>query len=213
MELAETYASIHAAASILAAIGVHPHDAKTWTDSCRDQFIESAKNPHVLAIGEIGLDYYYDHSPRDIQKEVFREQLRLAKEVNLPVIIHDRDAHEDVMEILEQEDAQHVLLHCFSGDIEMADWALNRGYFLAFGGSVTFKKSSSAIVAASVPMSHLVLETDCPYLTPTPHRGKRNEPAYVTLVAQKIAEIKSLPLDEVARITTENASRFYRRSQ
>ncbi len=196
--------------SIYCAIGVHPHDAKTWTPDYWDQFAKLAEHPKVVAIGEIGLDYHYDLSPRNVQEAAFRRQTQLALELNLPIVIHDREAHEDVKRILEEEDARNVLLHCFSGDQEMADWALARGYMLAFGGSLTFKKSDRPQILEKIPLSQILIETDCPYLTPTPHRGKRNEPAYVQYVAQKVADIKKVSVAEVATVTTANACRFYR---
>lgn len=195
---------------VYCAIGIHPHDAKTWNDDSWDVLSELAAHPKVVAIGEIGLDYYYDHSPRETQHAVFRRQIHLAHELDLPIVIHDRDAHDDVMTILAEEDAQNVLLHCFSGDQAMAEWALARQYWLAFGGSLTFKKSDGPEILATLPLDRILIETDCPYLTPVPYRGKRNEPAYVQHVAEKVAEVKALDVAEVARITTENAYRFYR---
>ncbi len=213
IDLADSEAVLQLAdkhAGIYCAIGVHPHDAKSWTAEHYARLKELAKHPKVVAIGEMGLDYHYDFSPREVQAQVFRAQINLAQELNLPIIIHDRDAHEDVMQILTEQDARNVLLHCFSGDLRMAEWGLARGYTIAFGGSLTFKKSDRPDILVKMPLDRVVLETDCPYLAPVPFRGKRNEPAYVAHVAQKMAEVCHRPLDEIAKITTDNAHRFYR---
>ncbi|OQY27607.1 MAG: hydrolase TatD [Candidatus Cloacimonetes bacterium 4572_55] len=195
---------------IYCAIGVHPHDAKTWTPTHLDRLAELAEDENSVAVGEIGLDYHYDLSPRDTQQEVFRTQIRLAQKMDLPIVIHDRDAHEDVMRVLKEENARNVLLHCFSGDLEMAKIALKRGYMLAFGGSLTFKKSVAPDILAHIPLSEIVIETDCPYLTPAPYRGKRNEPSHILYVAKKVAEVKNVSLQEVEETTYRNASRFFR---
>jgi len=206
VQLAQTYDSVYA------AVGVHPHDATGLDETVMQQLRVLARCPKVVAIGEIGLDYYYDFSPRDVQKVAFRQQIRLAKELGLPIVVHDRDAHGDVLQILREEDAGQAggVLHCFSGSVEMAMECLKMGFYLSFGGPVTFKNARRLPeVAAAVPLSKILVETDSPYLTPEPYRGRRNEPAYVRHVAAKIAEIKGVDLGVLARITTENARRLF----
>lgn len=197
---------------IYAAIGFHPHDAKDYNDDMENKLKELAKHPKVRAIGEIGLDFYYDNSERDVQREVFKRQIALAKEVHLPIQIHARDADGEVFETLLQEGAfeNGVLMHCYSGSAELAQRYVQQGAYLSISGSVTFKnnKKTPAVVAA-VPLERLMIETDSPYLTPSPYRGKRNEPARVYYVCQKIAEIKGLSFEEVASVTKENAKRFF----
>ena len=197
---------------IYAAVGVHPHEAKTMDEIMLQLIKGLAKKPKVKAIGEIGLDYYYDNSPRDIQKKWFREQIRLAKELKLPIIIHDRDANEDVMNILKEEKAfdTGVLMHCYSGSAELARQYVKLGAYISIAGPVTFKNSRKAVeVVEIVPLDRLMIETDSPYLTPQPHRGKRNESSYVRYVAEKIAEIKGITFEEVANVTAENAKRYF----
>jgi TatD DNase family protein len=160
----------------------------------------------------MGLDYYWDKSPKEIQKEVFRKQIRLAKKVKLPIVIHNRDATSDIVEILKEENAAEVggIMHCFSGSVEVARECVEMNFYISLGGPVTFKNAKKPKeVAAEIPLEKLLIETDCPYLTPHPYRGKRNEPAYVKLVAEEIAEIKGLPLEEVAKATTENAKKVF----
>lgn len=198
---------------VYAAVGVHPHDAKDMDDMTLTMIKGLAKKDKVMAIGEIGLDYYYDNSPRDIQKKWFREQIRLAKEVRLPIIIHDRDANQDVMNILKEEDAfdNGVLMHCYSGSAELAKQYIKLGAYISIAGPLTFKNNvKTKEVVDAIPLERLLVETDAPYLTPHPFRGKRNEPSYVKYVVDKIAEIKGLTFDEVANATTENAKRYFR---
>lgn len=191
---------------IYAAVGVHPHDAKTLTDEALAELRELTHHPKVVAIGEIGLDFYRDLSPRDKQREAFKRQLALAQELDKPVIIHDREAHAEVMETLRRWQGLHGVLHCFSGDLEMARKAIELGFYISIAGPVTFKKARRlAEIVHQLPLKHLLIETDSPYLTPHPHRGKRNEPAYVKLVAQRIAALKEVPPETVARTTTDNA--------
>jgi TatD DNase family protein len=198
---------------IYCAVGVHPHDAMRVTDKCYDIFREmAAGNPKVVAVGEIGLDFYRDRSPREDQERIFRRFIRLARELSLPVIVHDRDAHEQTMRILREEKVAEAggVLHCFSGDLEMARECVEMGFFISIPGTVTFAASEALReVVRGVKVEHLLLETDSPYLAPVPFRGKRNEPAYVRLVAEKVAELKGLSVADVGRITTLNAKRLF----
>lgn len=192
---------------IYAAVGIHPHDAKEAKEADYDKLRCWLQNePKVIAVGEIGLDYYYDFSPKDVQREVFIRQLQLAKETGLPVIIHNRDSHADMMEILRRE-ARGVkgVLHCYSGSVEMARELLQMGFYLSFAGPLTYKNAAKLPdVVKEVPLERILIETDCPYLTPQPYRGKRNEPSYVRFVAEKIAELKGKSWQEVAETTKEN---------
>ncbi len=206
VELANKYDMIYA------AVGIHPHDAKTLDDMTLQLIKGMTKKPKVMAIGEIGLDYHYDHSPREVQKKWFREQIRLAKEVNLPIIIHDREANNDVMNILKEERAfdTGVLMHCYSGSAELAKQYVKLGAFISIAGPITFKNARKTVeVVKEIPLDYMMIETDSPYLTPVPFRGKRNESSYVRFVAEKIAEIKNISLEEVASRTTENAKKFF----
>lgn len=206
MELIEEYAFIYA------AIGWHPVDAIDMQDEDLAWIEELSSHPKVVAIGEMGLDYHWDKSPRDIQKEVFRKQIRLAKKVKLPIVIHNREATADIVDILKEEHAEEVggIMHCFSGSPEVAKECLNMNFYISLGGPVTFKNAKKPKeVAVEVPLDKLLIETDCPYLAPHPYRGKRNEPAYVKLVAEQIAELKGLTFDEVAAATTENARKLF----
>ena len=199
---------------IYAAIGVHPHDAMRVTDKCFTIFREmAAANPKVVAIGEIGLDFFRDRSPRSDQERVFRRFIRLARELSLPVIIHDREAHERIMKIMREEKAAETggVLHCFSGDLDMARECVDMGFYISIPGTVTFAANEPLReVVRGIKIENLLLETDAPYLAPVPHRGKRNEPAYVRLVAEKVAELKGLSLADVGRITSLNARRLFR---
>ncbi len=199
---------------IYCSVGIHPHDAARVNDKCYDIIRELAtENPKVVAIGEIGLDFFRDLSPREVQEEVFRRFIRLARQLSLPVIIHDRDAHEQVLNILREENAGEVggVLHCFSGDLHMARECVEMGFFISIPGTVTFPGNEALReVVRGIKTENLLIETDCPYLAPVPHRGKRNEPAYARIVAEKIAELKGLSLADVGRITTLNAKRLFR---
>jgi len=197
---------------IYAALGVHPHDARLAEDETFKEMESLAARAKVVAIGEIGLDYHYDNSPRNIQQEVFRRQIRLAASLNLPIIVHTREADNDTIAILKEEGAGENggVLHCFSGGYEMARECLDMGLFLSFTGIITFPKATAVHeVVKKVPVERMLIETDCPYLAPVPHRGKRNEPAYVVETAKRIAELKGLSLDDVARITTLNAQGLF----
>lgn len=206
IELAEKYEFIHA------SVGWHPVDAIDMTPEHLEWLRELAGHPKVVALGEMGLDYYWDKSPKDIQKEVFRKQIRLAKEVKLPIIIHNRDATADIVEILKEENAGEVggIMHCYSGSVETAIECIDMNFYISLGGPVTFKNAKKPKeVAESIPLERLLIETDCPYLTPHPYRGKRNEPAYVKLVAEEIAGLKGLSLEEVADATAKNAKKLF----
>jgi len=195
---------------IYGAVGVHPHDAENMKDSDFDTLRNMVKNPKICAIGEIGLDYYYDHSPRDVQKARFKDQLYLARELNLPVIIHDRDAHEDCLNILRDFTDLKVVYHCYSGSLEYAKILISLGFYLSFTGAATFKHAKAApSVIEWMPLDKIMIETDCPYLAPVPHRGKRNFPGYVPLVAEKIAELRGISVNEVANITFKNGCEFF----
>lgn len=206
MELTEKYDFIYA------SVGWHPVDAIDMTEEDLQWIEELSSHPKVVALGEMGLDYYWDKSPKDIQQEVFRKQIRLAKKVKLPIVIHNRDATADIVEILKEEGAGEVggIMHCFSGSPEIAQECVDMNFYISLSGPVTFKNAKKPKeVADVIPLEKLLIETDCPYLTPHPHRGKRNEPSYVKLVAEQIAEIKGLSTEEVAQATTENAKKLF----
>ncbi|MDE4085176.1 TatD family hydrolase [Planococcus maritimus] len=207
IELAESYDFIYA------VVGWHPVDAIDCTDEDLEWIEQLAAHEKVVGIGETGLDYHWDKSPRDIQQQVFRKQIQLAKRVKLPIIIHNREATEDVLTILREEDAQEVggVMHCFGGSVETAQESIKMNFMISLGGPVTFKNAKKPKeVAAEIPLEHLMIETDAPYLAPHPYRGKRNEPSYVPLVAEEIARLKELPVETVAEATTKNAERFYK---
>lgn len=205
IKLAEEYPQLYA------VIGVHPHDAKTFTEEIEENLKELAVHPKVVAIGETGLDYHYDNSPRDVQRQVFRRQLTLAQELTLPAVIHARDASQDTLEILQEFPDLSCLLHCYSGSWEMSEHYRKLGHYFSFGGPITFKNANKLRgVVARIPLELTMIETDCPYLTPHPHRGKRNEPAYLPYIAEKLAEIHGCTKQEVERITTENTKQFFR---
>ncbi|MFE4814216.1 TatD family hydrolase [Peribacillus simplex] len=206
MELIEAYDFMYA------AVGWHPVDAIDMTEEDLQWIEELSNHPKVVAIGEMGLDYHWDKSPKDVQMEVFRKQIRLAKKGGLPIIIHNREATADIVNILKEEEASSVggIMHCFSGSAETALECINMNFYISLGGPVTFKNAKKPKeVAAAVPLDRLLIETDCPYLAPHPYRGKRNEPSYVKLVAEQIAEIKQLTLEEVSQATTENAKKLF----
>lgn len=192
--------------NIYAAIGVHPHDAENFKEEDILELKELAKNKKVVAIGEIGLDYYYDNSPRDIQRKVFKRQMDLAYELNLPVAIHSRDATGETFEILsEYKGKVKGIIHCYTGAIEMAKRYIDLGYYISIAGPVTFKNARVVKeMAEEVPISRLLIETDSPYMAPTPFRGKRNEPKYVRYVAEEIAKLKDMDVDELIAITRQN---------
>ncbi|NMO97731.1 TatD family hydrolase [Paenibacillus lemnae] len=202
MKLAESYDFIYA------AVGWHPVDAITMRDDDLEWISSLCSHEKVVAIGEIGLDYHWDTSPKDVQQQVFRKQIGLARELNMPIVIHNRDAHEDIVKILKEEKASEVggVMHSFSGSWETAKLCLDMGFHISFGGPITFKNAKQPKeVLAKVPLDRLLIETDAPYLTPHPFRGKRNESAHVKLVAEQAADIKNLSLEELGEITTRNA--------
>lgn len=196
---------------IYAAVGFHPHEARLMQPNDEDKLSELAKNKKVVAIGEIGLDYYYDYSPRDVQKEVFIRHLDLARQLSLPVIIHDRDAHGDIVEIIKKEGSGlRGVFHCYSGSWEMAKVLLKMGWYISFGGSLTFKNAVKTVeVAKNIPQDMMLLETDSPYLTPVPYRGKRNNPCMVEYACEKMAEIKGMESAAIAEITTGNVKALF----
>jgi len=198
---------------LFASVGVHPEEVGDLTEQDMQKLVNYSKLNKIKAIGEIGLDYHYDDVGRDKQKFWFERQLELAKEVKLPVIIHDRDAHQDCIEILKKHNIKNIggVMHCYSGSSEMAKELLDMGMYFGFGGTVTFKNAKKVQKAAEVvPIERILLETDCPYLAPEPHRGTRNSSLLMHFVAEKIAEIKGIDVLEVEKITLENAKRFYR---
>jgi TatD DNase family protein len=197
--------------NVFCSMGVHPHNASELTDEVMNIIEKNTGNPKVKAIGEIGLDYFYDFNPPDIQKIAFRKQLQLAKKLDLPVIIHNRESNDDMINILEEEEDGNLnaVLHCFSGDTIMLQKALDLDFHISFTGNITFKKTDLDEVVYNTPLDRLMLETDSPYMTPVPFRGKRNEPGKVSLVAQKIAEIKTINIEEVISMTTRTAIKFF----
>ena len=204
------FAAAHEGA--FAAVGVHPHEAMDAPEDYLDTISEMLKAPKVVALGEIGLDYYYDLSPRDVQKRVMAEQVALAVRLDVPVIFHIRDAHGDMVDFFRaQKKLPQGIIHCFSGSPEIAREYVRMGFYISFAGPLTFKKAPHLQAAAQeVPMDRLLVETDSPYLSPEPKRGRRNEPAHVVYTLAKLAELRGLPVEEMAQITWENACRLYR---
>jgi TatD DNase family protein len=200
-----------------AVIGWHPQDAADMTADDLDTIEHLARtHPKVVGLGEMGLDYYWDTSPKDVQHRVFREQLRLARKLNMPVVIHNRDAHEDIVNVLKEEKAYDVggVMHCFSGSWETAKRCLNMNFYISFGGPITFKNAKQPKeVLKQVPLERILIETDAPFLSPHPLRGKRNETANLCLIAQAAAEIRNMSYDEFAEITTKNTDQILRRKQ
>lgn len=201
--------------NVYASVGVHPHDAKLYDDKAEAHLIELVKSSEkVIAWGEIGLDYYYDHSPRDVQVDVFRRQIRTARELDLPIIIHSRDADDETVEILTEEcsyDGFRGIMHCFGGTPEMAEALMKVGFLISFAGNVTFKKAENLRDSARVvPLDRLLIETDCPFLTPIPFRGKRNEPSFVVHTANFLADLYGVEIETIAEHTTRNFLNFFR---
>ena len=195
---------------IYAAVGVHPGNTGTMTDEDLEKIKQMASHKKVVAIGEIGLDYYYDEPERDVQKIWFRKQLELAKELNMPYIIHDREAHADTLDIIREVGYTKGVMHCYSGSVEMAKVLLKMGFYISIAGQVTFKNAPKLQeVAKFVPVENLLIETDSPYLTPVPFRGKRNDSSNVAYTCAKIAELKGMDAKELAKITLENGKKFY----
>lgn len=204
-ELAQKYENVYG------LLGVHPSEVKGWNDDLIDKIKEYSKSSKIVGIGEIGLDYYWDKSFNDLQKEVFIKQIKLANELNFPISVHDREAHKDTFDILtEYNKNSAVVMHCFSGSVEFMKECVKQGWYIAIGGVVTFKKTiKMKEVAKEVPLDKLLLETDAPYLTPVPYRGKTNQPAYVKYVAEEIASIRGISFEEVDEITTQNAKKVF----
>jgi TatD DNase family protein len=201
----------HSDSRIVCGMGIHPHNALAATEAALKRVEELSHDERVRAIGEIGLDYHYDFVPRDVQHTAFRAQLRIAKRRNLPVIVHNRESDDDMMDILneEQDGSLRGVLHCFSGTPEMAERAVNLGFHVSFTGNITYKKSTLSETIAAVPMERIMIETDAPYMAPVPYRGKRNEPAFVRLVAEKIAEVREMTIEDVLATTTHTAKQFF----
>ena len=197
---------------IYAAVGSHPDVADEVNEEVLEEYRKLCKlNPKIKAIGEIGLDYHYEDIPREVQKEAFRAQMALARELNLPVIVHEREAHEDGMKIVEEFPEVTGVFHCYSGSLEMAKWLIKRGWYIGFTGVLTFKNARKAVeVAANIPLDRLVIETDCPYMAPEPFRGRRNDPGKLYRMAEKLAEIRGMTVEEIHAITVENGKRLYR---
>ena len=205
LQLAEKYPFIYS------SVGVHPHDVKDLTETDIEEMRELAKHKKVVAIGEIGLDYYYDNSPREEQRIWFKRQLQLAKELNLPVIIHSREASQETFDIIMESGVKEGVIHCFSGSYELAKEYVKKGFYIGVGGSLTFKNAKKTVkVVEGIGLEHIVIETDCPYLTPVPHRGERNDSSYLKFVVQKIAQIKGISEAEVKMVSSQNAKKLFR---
>ena len=198
--------------NVYGMLGVHPSDAKDWDDKLINEIKNLAQNKKIVAIGEVGLDYYWDKSFNDLQKEIFIKQIKLANELNLPIDVHDRDAHKDTFDILkEYNNGSKVVMHCFSGSVEFAKECIKEGWYLGIGGVVTFKNAvKMKEVVQAVALEHILLETDAPYLTPVPYRGQENQPAYVKFVAGEIAKLRRITLEEVIRITAQTSELIFK---
>ena len=205
MELIQKYDNIYG------LLGVHPSEARDWTDDLIDKIKSYSKNKKIVGIGEIGLDYYWDKSFNELQKEIFIKQIKLANELNLPISIHDREAHKDTFDILKEYNKNStIIMHCFSGSLDFAKECVKAGFYLAIGGVVTFKNAVKIKeVAKWIPIERLLLETDAPYLTPVPYRGKENQPAYIKFTAQEIANLKEISFEEIDAITTSNTEKIF----
>lgn len=192
-------------------MGIFPTEAKTWKDSYSDEMEEFAKNNKVVAIGEIGLDYYWDKTFVEEQKKSFERQIKISQELNLPILIHDREAHFDTFEMVKEIKDIPVVMHCFSGSLDFAKQCIEKGFYIAFGGVLTFKNAKKMKeVAKNIPMEYILIETDAPYLTPEPYRGKENHPAYVKFVAEQLANLREMAYEDVVKITNENAKRIFK---
>lgn len=196
--------------NMYSSVGIHPHEAKSWTETSKDTILQHAKNKKVIAIGETGLDFYYNLSPRDVQVKAFKEQIKIAKEVSLPLIIHCRDAFKEALEIIKEEKAEHGVFHCFTGDLESVNEAIKLGFFISWSGILTFKNADDLRkVAKEVLLKNILIETDCPFLAPIPYRGKRNEPKYVKHVAEELAKIHNVSAGEIGETTSSNAKKLF----
>ena len=197
---------------IYGAVGIHPHDTKDWEPSLINEIKELAKHKKIVAIGEIGLDYYYDFSPKEKQIEAFKSQIELAIDLNLPIIVHNRESDEDMMKIIQEYcgSGLKAQFHCFSSSLEVANEYIKMGHFVSFTGNITFKKADELRnVLSKISLEHVMIETDSPFMTPVPHRGKRNEPSYVKLIAEKIAEVHNLSIEDISRFTSYNVFRMF----
>ena len=196
---------------VYASVGSHPDSADEVNEEVIEAYRRMAQHPKVMAIGEIGLDYYYETIPREIQQKAFRMQMALAKELNMPVIVHERNAHDDGMRIVKEFKGVTGVFHCYSGSAEMARQLVDMGWYIGFTGVLTFKNARKAVETAErIPLERIVLETDCPFMAPEPHRGKRNDPGFLPYMAQRLAEIRGISVEEVIRVTTQNAKALYR---
>lgn len=196
--------------NVFATIGIHPHDANTATEENLAKIREIARHPKIVGYGEIGLDFFRDLAPREKQKEAFARQLKTAADLGLPVVIHDREAHDLVLKMVEDSGVRRGVFHCFSGSYQMAEKCTALGFYISIPGTVTFDKTKkTSDVVKNTPLDFLLLETDCPYLAPVPCRGKRNEPSFIIHTAKKVAQIKSLPWEEVAQVTSRNAKKLF----
>ncbi len=205
VRLAETYPWVWA------AVGSHPDDANHVDEARIAVYRELCKHPRVKAIGEIGLDYHYEDVPREVQKQAFRMQMALARELDLPVVVHEREAHEDGLRIVDEFPDVKGVFHCYSGSLEMAKELVKRGWYIGFTGVVTFKNARKAVeVAENIPLERILIETDCPYMAPEPYRGRRNDPSLVPFVAAKIAQLRGLAPEDIGKATSENARRLFR---
>ncbi len=208
----EAVALAESCPSLYATVGMHPHDAKDVSEEDLRKLKELTSHPKVVAVGETGLDYYYSHSPRDLQRKIFARFIHMARETKLPLVVHDRDAHREIAELLRAEGGSDLLgvIHCFTGDYAAAKTFLNLGFYLSFSGIVTFKNAEPLRdVVRHLPLDRMLVETDSPYLAPVPHRGKRNEPAFVLQVAETIASVREIPLEDVIHATSQNAHALF----
>ena len=206
LEISKAYENVYASA------GIHPHDSKDAPNDFVDKIHQLMKYDEMVAVGEMGLDYYRNHSSPEIQKKVFRSQMQIALDINKPVIFHNRDADNDLVSVLREFPDVNGVAHCFSSNLETAQKFLDQGYYISFSGNLTFKNSHLPNVAKEIPLDRLLVETDCPYLSPDPHRGKTNEPSRVSLVAKKLAEIHSISIEKITEITSNNATEIFQLS-
>ena len=195
--------------NIFSSVGIHPHDSKDTEDGYIDEIYELMEYESMIAIGEMGLDYYRNISPPEIQEKVFREQLEIAQDLNRPIIFHNRDADSDIIKVLSDYPEVIGVAHCFSSTLETANSLLEMGYYISFSGNITFKNNHLSEVVKEIPLHRILVETDSPYLSPEPYRGKTNEPSRVRIVAEKVAEIKNIPFEDIAKHTHENASELF----
>jgi len=208
-QLGDTLAWAAGRGDVVVAAGCHPHDASRWNAESRDALRDAWRHPVMRAVGEIGLDYHYDHSPRAVQRQCFAEQLAIAVDLGLPVVIHAREADEDIAAILLEQPEATVVLHSFSSGAALRDTGLERGWYFSFSGMVTFRTWNQTDTVRAVPAARVLVETDAPYLAPVPHRGKRNEPAFVVDTARRVAELRGATFEEVATSTSDNALRLF----